>query len=349
MRSGRIAVVRAGALGDVLLGLPALQALRARYPAAAIHLVAPMPQAKLALAAGAVDAAVDVDDPEMGVLFAAPAGVRRAPAWLQDLDLAVVWLRRPDAVAEQLRRLGAAQVVAAPPYPPPLARRHVADWLFETLAPVGVRPTAGWGAASWFRADLPARRWAAEWVRERFGAAPHVVVHPGSGSGRKNWPAGSWAQVITALRAGHEIGVVVVAGPADERALAAFYEAARAALRERSAVLANTDLPRLAAVLATAALYLGNDSGVSHLAAAGGAPTVAVFGPTDPATWRPRGPRVRVLGGAAPDRGAAHPATIIAGAAAWPEVQEVVAAAEVLLGTALAPDPTRKAGRSAYP
>jgi ADP-heptose:LPS heptosyltransferase len=51
----------------------------------------------------------------------------------------------------------------------------------------------------------------------------------------------------------------------------------------------------LAAVLARAGLYVGNDSGVSHLAAAAGCPTVALFGPTDPALWSPVGPRVRAI------------------------------------------------------
>jgi ADP-heptose:LPS heptosyltransferase len=55
------------------------------------------------------------------------------------------------------------------------------------------------------------------------------------------------------------------------------------------------DLYELACWLAGASLYVGNDSGITHLAAAAGAPVVALFGPTDPAVWAPRGPRVRVV------------------------------------------------------
>ena len=51
----------------------------------------------------------------------------------------------------------------------------------------------------------------------------------------------------------------------------------------------------LGAALARAGLFLGNDAGVSHLAAATGAPTLALFGPTDPALWAPVGPRVATL------------------------------------------------------
>lgn len=56
-------------------------------------------------------------------------------------------------------------------------------------------------------------------------------------------------------------------------------------------------LVELSRHLAAARLYLGNDSGVSHLAAAVGCPTVAVFGPTEPRVWAPRGARVKVLKG----------------------------------------------------
>jgi len=70
------------------------------------------------------------------------------------------------------------------------------------------------------------------------------------------------------------------------------------------------DLPlrTLAGVLARCSVYVGNDSGVSHLAAAVGAPTVAIFGPTDPRVWGPRGPRVQTVGG--PDAGGLDAVTV---------------------------------------
>jgi len=55
------------------------------------------------------------------------------------------------------------------------------------------------------------------------------------------------------------------------------------------------DLYELACWLAGASVYIGNDSGITHLAAAAGAPVAALFGPTDPAIWAPRGPRFASL------------------------------------------------------
>ena len=83
-------------------------------------------------------------------------------------------------------------------------------------------------------------------------------------------------------------------GPADESA------AAPLAALPGAVVARDLPLRVLAGRLAGAGLYLGNDSGVSHLAAAAGAPTLALFGPTDPAVWSPVGPRVETV--ASPDR-----------------------------------------------
>jgi ADP-heptose:LPS heptosyltransferase len=113
-----------------------------------------------------------------------------------------------------------------------------------------------------------------------------LALHPGSGSPRKNWPAQRFAALAERLAAGCPF--LVVEGPADERAAAP--------LRRPPAVIARgLSLRGLGALLSRAGLFVGNDSGVAHLAAAFGAPTLALFGPTSAAVWAPLGPRVRVL------------------------------------------------------
>ena len=110
-----------------------------------------------------------------------------------------------------------------------------------------------------------------------------LAVHPGSGSPSKNWPTSRFLEAAGRL-AGPEPWLLV-AGPAE-----AGLEAPRGAILARE-----WPLRVLGAALARAGLFLGNDSGVSHLAAAAGAPTLALFGPTDPALWAPVGPRVTTL------------------------------------------------------
>ncbi len=102
-----------------------------------------------------------------------------------------------------------------------------------------------------------------------------VVIHPFSGSPRKNWPLDRYRQLAQRL----PLRVEWTAGP-DET----LQNAHRFA-----------DLGQLAAWLLRAQIYIGNDSGITHLAAALGVQTLALFGPTDPAIWAPRGSHVRVL------------------------------------------------------
>jgi heptosyltransferase-2 len=110
-----------------------------------------------------------------------------------------------------------------------------------------------------------------------------LAVHPGSGSPSKNWPLMRFLDAARRLSGASPW--LLVAGPAEEALVA-----------PRGSILAREwPLRVLAAVLARAGLFLGNDAGVSHLAAAAGAPTLALFGPTDPALWAPVGPRVLTL------------------------------------------------------
>jgi heptosyltransferase-2 len=174
-----------------------------------------------------------------------------------------------------------AQIVAHPPPPPPDGP-HAAQWLAQAVAGLGVDPAI---TPPIFAASEAEMAQAQPWL-ERL-APRFVAIHPGSGAPRKNWPADRFASLAERLTAARPF--LLVEGPADA-------EAAAPAFRLPSAVRAR-DLPTrvLGAVLARAGLFVGNDSGVSHLAAAWGAPVLALFGPTDPAQWAPVGPRVRVL------------------------------------------------------
>jgi ADP-heptose:LPS heptosyltransferase len=198
---------------------------------------------------------------------------------LAAFDAAVAYTRSADLV----HNLGRAvpQVEIHDPAPPPGAE-HASRWLARPLASLGVHcgdeeppalqaTTAEGEEAAALRGDLP----------ERF-----LAVHPGSGSAAKSWPPDRFVRLLDGLGTDR---FLLIEGPADAEAAAG--------LRRRSgAVTARGIRPRvLGALLAGAAAFVGNDSGVTHLAAAWGAPTVALFGPTDPAVWSPVGPRVAIV------------------------------------------------------
>jgi heptosyltransferase-3 len=115
-------------------------------------------------------------------------------------------------------------------------------------------------------------------------AGKFVALHPGSGSERKNWPINKFAELAEKLR---EKGfrVVWIAGPAEEDL----------SFPSTDILVRNAPLPLLVHMFARSCLYVGNDSGISHLAAACGAPCVVLFGPSDPAVWKPPGKNVGIV------------------------------------------------------
>ncbi len=341
--TNRLLVMRGGALGDFVLGLPALHALRRAFPRATLELVAPA--AVLPLASWLADILTPLEQAEVASLFGGPEALpdevlRRYGG----LDLVVLWLAdREGAVRANFRRLGARRILWAPALPGKTGR-HATDHLLDTLRPLGIRRTddaaapACQGVGTTARSPLqddegsvlvrpgePARE-AARALWDRLGLSagnPVVAVHPGSGGLWKTWRPERFAAVIDRLRVpergatsagpngphpdplpgGEEdhvggrapasgVQVVLIQGPADEESV----QRVLASLRgQHPPVVDRLAVEELAAFLSLCTAYLGNDSGVTHLAAAVGVPTVALFGPTDPATWGPRSRQVVVL------------------------------------------------------
>jgi heptosyltransferase-3 len=274
---GPAVAIHPGALGDVLLAVPALRALRAA--GGAVTLAAQPRLGALLQTLGVVDAHVAFDALGLDALFVDDE--TRRPC-LPALARLVCWFGARDPVfVRRLTALVPGAVIApsiggAPPIHAHLLATVGApsgDWSAPVTAPETVRKlgTAALDAAG---ADAP---------------PPWLFVHPGAGSAAKCWPAEAFARVIVTLAGRVRLNVVVHQGPAD-------HEAARALRRHLGAGvvwLVEPSLPALAGALAHARLYLGNDSGVSHLAATLGVPALILFDPRHLA-WRPWQAQARV-------------------------------------------------------
>jgi heptosyltransferase-2 len=117
-----------------------------------------------------------------------------------------------------------------------------------------------------------------------------VALHPGSGSETKNWPLENWIQLGEAIRSQGD-RLVIIAGEADT----ARVQKLRAVWRGPSVQFAeNLSLPHIAALVEDI-VFIGHDSGISHVAAAAGARCLLLFGWTDPAIWAPANDAVKVL------------------------------------------------------
>ena len=129
------------------------------------------------------------------------------------------------------------------------------------------------------------------------GPSPgRLAIHPGSGSPKKNWPLNHWAQLLVKLIPFFD-DVLLVAGEADTKIAQALKPLMPA---DKLRLCVDRSLSDLVAELSRATLFVGHDSGVTHIAAATGICTIALFGPTDPIIWSPNGDHVTVI--QSPDR-----------------------------------------------
>jgi hypothetical protein len=274
---GRALAVHAGALGDVLLAIPALRGLRAMH--GGVALAARPHIAELLVALGEADAAHDVESLHLAALFAGDGA-----AALPEADRVVCWLGARDAGFTARLGAQAPGAIVAPSAGCGLVWEHL-------LATCGAR-AGEWRGVARVDARLVTAGRAALAAAGWDGRRRLIVVQPGAGGVSKRWPVDGFVAVLAGLAASGEAAIVVHEGPADADAVNMLTARLPSALRVREPTL-----PTLAGVLRAAAVYLGNDCGVSHLAAAVGTPAVVVFAAANVA-WRPwaREPEVITAG-----------------------------------------------------
>jgi hypothetical protein len=267
--------VRAGALGDLLLMRRAIAGLKALGHR--VSLMAPAAHARALLGPGLseVDAVLDWGDPAFLPLLASEDSPEPELAARFAAFGACIAYTRQEQLVERLAR----HIKAVIPQPPEPLEVHAAEWLARPARALGAKPPA---VPPDLEATEPEAAQAEAFLQDRL-APGFLAVHPGSGGSAKNWPG--FAALVEGL--GGQPWVLVE-GPADAAAVAGL------ATSGPRVPARNLPLRTLGPILGRAGLFVGNDSGVTHLAAAWGAPTLALFGPTDPATWSPVGRRVTV-------------------------------------------------------
>ncbi len=249
-------LIRPGAIGDFILSLPAMECLRSDFTEVWAA-SQNLPLAQFADHTRSI-ASTGLDLAGLPEVEAPP----RLWAELQRFDSIVSWYgsNRPE-----FRR-----AVAGLPFqflqavPDEGCRMHAADFYMRQAA----------GLVGRVKEAIPAL------------ACPRVegeyaTIHPFSGSKKKNWPLERFLELSKLLERKMPVRWVVERGSwsGDGVDLAPIFE----------------DLYEMACWLAGALVYVGNDSGITHLAAAAGTRTVALFGPTDPRVWSPRGEKVTVI------------------------------------------------------
>jgi ADP-heptose:LPS heptosyltransferase len=286
-------MIHPGGLGDVLLAVPAMTRLRSRFPKHRLVLCAGDQVARLLLACRIIDEWTSMRGRTCAGLFAGADSVTgQVQTWLEDCDLAIGWMGDLDGkLSETLKAVGAQQVIVESPFSTAIQAIHQRDRFLEVIeeAPFDgerdalltvTEPLLNLGEAC------------LEAVGLSIGQSL-VIIHPGSGSAHKCVAPEILATLVVAVQL-YGATPVILEGPADREPV----ERLVRSCVNHPIVLRGLDVLSVAGVLAQARLYVGQDSGVTHMAGLMGVRTVALFGPTDPARWAPRGAHVTVVQGA---------------------------------------------------
>lgn len=271
----RILILRGGALGDFLVTIPALQLLRSHWPAARIEVAGNARAAELAVLIGLIDGVHSQHEARWSALFGAEPLGREFSMWLDSFDLVIsYWPDVDGALREKFSHRKKSFLASSARATTRPAAKHFCD----ALAAIGLSTVD-------FRVRISLPEPTIATATNRLGGfKDFIAIHPGSGSAVKNWPIDRWTTVCSKLRK----PLLVVTGEAERTPISwpedIFVQHAH-----------QWPLPLLAGALTRATLYLGHDSGVSHLAASVGGKCLLLFGPTDPEIWAPPGENVTVV------------------------------------------------------
>jgi ADP-heptose:LPS heptosyltransferase len=269
----KILVMRGGALGDFLLTLPVLAALRDHFPRHSIEILGCPLIASLAVVGGLADRVSALESPALAGFFTRDGGRNRdAAEYFAGFELIVSYLYDPDQTFQSnIALCTSAQFIAGPHRPDESVKTHAAELLLRPLAALGIRD-----------ADSRPRLIKSHWL----------ALHPGSGSEQKNWPEQKWGELLQRLAAKSKWKFFLIGGEAEGlrcQRLAAVLPPGRAVIAQELALV------ELARKMKSCAAFIGHDSGITHLAAALDLPGLALWGPTAEKTWRPKSQKIELL------------------------------------------------------
>jgi heptosyltransferase-2 len=276
-----ILVIRGGAIGDFVLTMPVLAALREKFPSARISLLTNANVAPLATEFGLVDEVRYLGSATLAPLFAKGGQCGdEVNRWLSGFNVIVSYLYDPEGNFQtNVCRNTQAQYIAGPHRPDESLNQHATNQLLRPLISIGLSEidTENFSIRDFQNVDCNT-----------------MAIHPGSGSRQKNWPIQQWRLLLKHLARTTDQRFVVFGGEAEQEILPQICECIPS---ERREVVVDLPLDEVARLLGRCSMFVGHDSGISHLAAVMGVECVVLWGPTNEAVWRPLGPKIHIVGG----------------------------------------------------
>ncbi len=277
---GKILVIRGGAIGDFVLTLPVLAALRKQFPDTHLEVLGYPHIASLAMQAGLADAVRPIEGRSLAGFFADMGDLDDAMGrYFSSFHLIVSYLYDPDGFfTENVKACTKAQFIVGPHRPDEAKSIHATEVLLKPLERLAI-----------FDPD-PVPRLTIPGSTPV--SVPTLAVHPGSGSEKKNWPPPHWAKFLAHVMSATDWNILLIGGEAEGSRVA---ELAQPLPTSRVRVLQSQPLPEVARALQSCLGFIGHDSGITHLAAAVGRPGLALWAESKEAIWCPRSPEFRVL------------------------------------------------------
>jgi heptosyltransferase-2 len=275
----KILVIRGGAIGDFILTLPAIAALRQQFPQAHLEVLGYPHIVQLAMAGGLVDRMQAIEARGLAAFFARNGNLSEdLRDYFSEFDLIVSYLYDPDDIFRtNIGRCSPAQFIAGPHRPDERERLHATKVFLKPLERLAI-----------FEADSRPRLS----LDVEPSTLNQLAVHPGSGSESKNWPEAKWVELLAQLIESSNLDLLLIGGEAEGDRLERLSQALPAGRLE---VARSLPLAELARRLASCVGFVGHDSGITHLAAALGVPSLVLWADTIEDIWRPQGERVTVL------------------------------------------------------
>jgi heptosyltransferase-2 len=293
----RILVIRGGAIGDFILTLPAIAALRRQFPEAHLEVLGYPHIAQLAVAGGLADRVQPIEARGLAGFFARGGTLEQdLMDYFSEFDLVISYLYDPDEIFKtNVIRCLVKQFIVGPHRPDESERLHSTQVYLKPLERLAIFdadpvPRLNVGQAS--SRSQTSSTILLNQVGDRQDACPTLVFHPGSGSEKKNWPETKWAGLIQQIAATTNWNLLLVGGEAEGERLQRLAGVMPSA---RCAMARGLPLAELAQRIRSGAAFVGHDSGITHLAAAVGLPCVVLWADTLEETWRPQGERLVVL------------------------------------------------------
>ena len=275
----QILVIRGGAIGDFILTLPAIAALRRQFPHAHLEVLGYPHIAQLAVAGGLADRVQPIEARGLAGFFARGGALEPdLMDYFSEFDLVISYLYDPDEIFKtNVCRCLMGQFIVGPHRPDEAEQIHATKVYLKPLERLAI-----------FDAD-PVPRLT---LNSQPSTLNQLVLHPGSGSEKKNWPETKWAGLIQQVTATTNWNLLLVGGEAEGERLSRLAAASPSA---RCSIAQGLPLTELAQRIQSAAAFAGHDSGITHLAAAMGLPCVVLWADTLEEVWRPQGKQLVIL------------------------------------------------------